>query len=108
MHTRHFDTDEATGTVETFHFDPYTDRLVMETTQRIDPILDDNKMFMCDADSAWEGEWHRVASIPHSLLPELQKQHIMDMGGRIMDQKALKRFLNDRDNLWLRTRPGQV
>ncbi len=108
MHTRHLETDALTGTVETFHFDPYEDRLVIETTQDIAPIFEDNKMFMCDAESGWQGDWHRVASIPHALLPELQKKGVMDMGGRIIDQKALKRFLNDRDNLWLRTRPGQV
>ncbi len=109
MHTRPFDFDPATGITETFHFDPYEDRLIMENTQDIAPILEANKMFMCDAGSGYTaGEFHRVASIPHSLLPELQKRGIMDQGGRIIDQKAMKRFLNDRDNLWLRTRPGEV
>jgi hypothetical protein len=109
MHSRPFDFDPMTGMTETFHFDPYTDRLVMENTQRIDPILDANKRFMCDAEMDYNaGEFHRVAAIPHALLPELHTKGIMDMGGRILDQKALKRFLNDRDNLWLRTRPGQV
>lgn len=111
MIERPFDFDAASGMTETFHFDPYEGhegRLVMEYTQEIGGILDANKNFMCDVDSGWEGEWHRVAVIPHSLLPELQKKGIMDMGGRILDGKALKRFLNDRDNLWLRTRPGQI
>jgi hypothetical protein len=109
MHERHLDYDAATSTTETFHFDPYEDRLVVEVTQDIAPILEDNKMFMCDARSDYKGsDTHRVASIPHSMLPALQKQGIMDMGGRILDKVALKRFLNDRDNLWLRTRPGWV
>lgn len=101
------DVDAASGMVETFHFDVDNDQLIIENTQNVAPILDDNKMFMCDSDTAWK-DVNRVASIPMSMLPDLQKRGIMDMGGRILDQKALKRFLNDRDNLWLRTRPGYV
>jgi hypothetical protein len=108
MHTRPLDYDAASNTIETFHFDPDEDRLVIEVTQNIAPILDENKAFMSDAADGWKGDMHRVASIPHSLLPALAKQGIMDMGGRILDKKAMKRFLNDRDNLWLRTRPGKI
>lgn len=111
MQTRPLDYDPLTNTTETFHFDPYEGeggRLVIEVTQDIKPILDENKAFMCDAADGWKGDMHRVASIPHSLLPELAKRGIMDMGGRILDKKTLKRFLNDRENLWLRTRPGYV
>lgn len=108
MHTRPLDYDAASNTTETFHFDPADDHLYVEVTQNVAPILDENKAFMCDAADGWQGDMHRVASIPHSLLPEMQKKGIMDMGGRIMDKAALKRFLNDRDNLWLRTRPGRV
>ncbi len=101
------DYDAASGIVEIFHFDADNDKLVIENTQNVSPILEDNKMFMCDSDKPW-GDMNRVASIPMSMLPDLQKRGIMDMGGRILDQKALKRFLNDRDNLLLRTRPGQI
>jgi hypothetical protein len=99
--------DRSGPMVETFHFDVDNDRLVIENSQNVAPILDDNKMFMCDANTAW-GDVNRVASIPMSMLPDLQKRGIMDMGGRILDMKALKRFLNDRENLWLRTRPGHI
>lgn len=108
FHSRPLDYDAAANTVETFHFDPDEDRLVVEVTQDISPILEENKTFMCDAADGWKGDMHRVASIPHSMLPDLEKRGIMDQGGRILDMKALKRFLNDRDNLWLRTRPGYV
>lgn len=100
--------DANTGLTETFHFDPYEDRLIYQADQNVAPILDDNKMFMCDAGSDWKGDMHRVASIPQSMLGDLQKRGIMDMGGRILDGAKLKAFLNDRDNLWLRTRPGRV
>lgn len=108
MHTRPLDYDAASRTVETFHFDPYEDRMHIEVTQDIAPILEENRTFMADAADDWHGDMHRVASIPHTMLPDLQKRGIMDMGGRILDHTALKRFLNDRDNLWLRTRPGRI
>jgi len=108
FHSRHLDYDAATGTTETFHFDPYENQMVIETHTVVTPMIEDNKIFMNDIGSGWTGDVHRVASIPLPMLPELQKTGIMTMGGRILDQAALKRFLNDRDNLFLRTRPGRV
>jgi len=108
FHTRPLDYDPLTGTTETFHFDPYENTMVIEQSSDPTSMLDENKIFMNDAESDWRGDVHRVASIPMIILPELEKRHIMTLGGRIMDQQALKRFLNDRDNLWLRTRPGRV
>lgn len=100
--------EHEAGLTETVFFDPYTDTLTIKTDQDVAPILDMSKAYMADAESGWQGDMHRVASIPVSLLPELEKKGIMGMGGRILDQKKLKAFLNDRDNLWLRTRPGTV
>lgn len=100
------DVDDLTGMVETFHFDPYTDQLIIENTQPIDEIIDDNIAFQNEMNSGWKGDMHRVASIPVSMLPELKRLGIMDIGGRILDQKALKRWLNDSDNRKLRVKLG--
>lgn len=46
--------------------------------------------------------FNRVASIPMVVLEELRRKGILN------DKKAFRKWLNDRDNLAFRTRPGRV
>jgi hypothetical protein len=55
-----------------------------------------------DEKAAWKGEWHLVASIPESLYYKMKAE------GKIDDQEYMKRWLNDSDNQFFRTRPGKV
>jgi hypothetical protein len=108
MEKRHFDTDELTGAVETFYFDHTNDTFFINREEDIEPLLEMNKALQNETPSDWKGEMHRVASIPAVLLPELEKKGIMTAGGRILDTKALRKWLNDPENKYFRTRPGRV
>jgi hypothetical protein len=46
--------------------------------------------------------WTRVASIPLVVWEEWKKE------GDVRDPNFLRKKLNDRDNLYFRTRPGRI
>jgi len=50
---------------------------------------------------------NKIASIPFTVIDELNKQGIM-RGFHIVDQKRMKAWLNERDNRVFRTRTGVV
>ena len=50
---------------------------------------------------------NKIASLPTEIINELNTKGIM-RGYYIMDQKAMKRWLNDPDNRVFRTRGGTV
>lgn len=108
MESRHFDTDELTGDVETFYFDHATDQFHIERTADVEPLVELNKAFVNDTPGNWRGDFHHVASIPLVMLPELEKKGIMTAAGRILDRAKLREWLNDRDNQAFRTRPGKL
>lgn len=100
--SRVISTDPETGLVELMHFDTDTDDITMETKVDVAPVIEWNKRLYNAESSSWKGEFHRVASIPMVLYHELQKQGIID------DEKRLKKWLNDPDNRFFRTRGGRV
>ena len=54
-------------------------------------------------------EWRKVASIPLTLWHELMRQKVISADGvSIIDEPRFRRWLNDRDNRWLRTTEGKV
>ena len=99
---RLFDYDPLTGATEIFHYDAASDTVTFETQQPVDDLVELNKRLHNAADKGWKGDLHRVASIPMNLYWELKERGILD------DQKALRRWLNDPDNRYFRTRPGRV
>ena len=103
MEARFFDYDPVTGATEIFHYDPLTGRVTLERRMDVEPILDDNQRAYNSVDERgrW-GEFTKVASIPMDLYAELRRS------GLLQDPKALAKYLNDRDNLKLRTRPGHL
>jgi len=84
-----------------FHWDDSNNTFLIETEQDVGQILDVNKEEFNEAPDRW-GEWSRVASIPISIYYDLKKKGIAD------DDAAMKRWLNDPDNRFFRTRPGRV
>ena len=50
---------------------------------------------------------NKIASLPTEIINELNQKGIM-RGYYIMDQKAMKKWLNDPDNSVFRTRGGKV
>lgn len=102
MSKRLFDRDPGAGTTEYFSYNDDDDTFTIETEYNADALVEANKRSFNDAGGNWKGDLHRVAQIPMPLYWELQEKGILD------DQAAFKRWLNDPDNRFFRTRPGKV
>lgn len=96
-----FDVDPLSGITSYWHYDDATDTALIEKRQDVSDILDANKAEF-NEDHGRYGEWTKVASIPLSVYYDLKAKGIVD------DPVAMKRWLNDADNRFFRTRPGTV
>lgn len=80
----------------------------IETKQDISAILERNKaQFNAIDERAKWGEWTKIASLPNVVIDDLNKQGIM-RGFAVVDEKRFRTFLNNPDNRFFRTRPGQI
>ncbi len=104
---RLFDSDPLTGITEYFHYDDATDGFTIEYVQDVEPMLEVSKYLQNNAPMRW-GEFSHVASIPKVIMMQLIKQGILSAGGTIEDEPRFRKWLNDRDNQFMRTRPGKV
>lgn len=104
MSSRAFSHDPDLGITRTFHYDHATDTACIQTEQDVTDLIADSKAQFNDIDERanWKGDMHRVASIPLSVYFELKQR------GILKDPKAMKAWLNDKDNQFFRTRPGTV
>jgi len=102
MSKRVFDTDPASGITRYWHVKD-NGEFAIETVQDVSAISRQNSRSYTDIDSrAKWGDLARVASIPLSVYYDLKKRGIAD------DPAALKKWLNDPDNLAFRTRGGRL
>lgn len=85
--------------------------IVIETKQDISDILEQNKKEYNSYDERAKWSDHlfgnKVASIPLTVIDELNKQGIM-RGFAVLDEKRFRAWLNERDNRVFRTRTGVV
>lgn len=104
MDSRLFDRDPLTGITRIFHYDDATEDSTIETISDVTDIIEDNKAYYNDVDerAGWKNEFMRVASIPMPLYFKMKEE------GIVGDQKAMKKWLNDPDNKYFRTRPGRI
>ena len=109
MGKRLLDNDPLTGIKTQFAYEEDSsgklskDKFVISTEQDVTKIIESNKRSANAVDKhAPHGEWSRVASIPLTVYYQLQKDGVLD------DQKALKKWLNDPDNRYFKTRGGKV
>ena len=100
---RLFSTDKDQGITRYFHYDDDTDQVTIQTQQDVSDVIEENKQEFAQIDerARW-GEWTRVASIPMSIYLKLKAE------GKLDDQAYMKRWLNDPENRYFRTRAGQV
>ena len=104
---RTLDFDPLTGIKNEFIFEagdtPSQDKFVIQTTQDVTDIIRKNKVSLNEVDKhqPW-GEWSKVASLPLSIYFDLKQQGILD------DKTAFKKWLNDPDNKYYRTRGGSI
>lgn len=101
MQKRIFDTDPAAGITRYWHV-KNNGEYVIETVQNMD-VDESNRRQRVETDkrTKWN-DINRVASIPLSVYYDLKRRGIAD------DPKALKKWLNDRDNRVFRTREGTL
>lgn len=85
--------------------------IIIETRQDITDIIEQNKKEYNSFDerSRWSDHvfGNKVASIPLTVIDELNKQGIM-RGFAVLDEKRFRAWLNERDNRVFRTRTGVV
>lgn len=96
--------DDATG-IETVLHGTDEGGIVIEHRQDAQDIIDTNKQIYNEFDerARFKGEhFHRVASLPLVVYFQLKRDGILD------DQRRLKKWLNDPDNKYFRTRPGRI
>ncbi len=98
---RIFDHDDFTGVTSYWIYDESTDTATIKTVQDVQPLIELNKADFNEAPKGW-GEGRRVASIPIAVFTDLQQK------GITKDEKAFKRWLNDPENRFFRTRPGII
>lgn len=91
----------ANGGLEYFSFDSDSDEVTIRTEQQVAPIVSINRELAKDT-KGWKGELHRVASIPLNLF------HQLEQTGITRDVSAFRKWLNDPDNRFFRTKPGRV
>jgi hypothetical protein len=98
----------ATQNGKQSNFHDVDGKYFIENSQDISGIIESNKaQFNAIDEKAKWGEWTKIASIPNVVVDELNKQGIM-RGFAVLDEKRFRLFLNDPDNRFFRTRPGQV
>lgn len=98
-----FDVDPFTGATQYFYHDEGTNESIIETVMDYDPVVELNKATYNSIDerARW-GDGMNIARIPLNLFYELKAKGIID------DDAAFRRWLNDSENRFFRTRPGKV
>ena len=85
--------------------------IIIQTKQDITDIIEQNKKEYnsYDEKARWSDELfgNKIASIPFTVIDELNKQGIM-RGFAVLDEKRFRAWLNERDNRVFRTRTGVV
>lgn len=108
IETKVFDVDPMFNILRLWHYNTDTDQVTIETRQGADDtynaLLDLNAASrnLTSAKTPYRDGMHHVARIPLVILEELQRK------GIARDQKAMKKWLNDPDNRFFRTREGKV
>ena len=79
------------------------DEIIISTSQDVSAIIKANERSRNAVDRHHpHGEWSKVASIPLSIYYDLKQRGIVD------DPKAMRRWLNDPDNRYFRTREAKI
>lgn len=107
---RLFDHDPLTGVTEFFLYDPETDGFTIQSQQDVEPFLEMNKRQYNNVGDyrRYTGEWHKIASLPATIVMQLAEKKILRADGSILDEPRYRAWLNDPDNRLFRTRPGRV
>jgi hypothetical protein len=80
----------------------------IETVQDVTDIIEHNKRVQNTDTGRYNRFMHEVANISMVEWFKLIQTGVLDMQGQIKDQKAMRRWLNDRENLAWRAKLGKV
>ena len=85
------------------------DEITIKQEQDVSALIEQNKKEYNNAETKWSDQLfgNKVASIPYTAIDHLNKQGIMQ-GFSVLDQKRFFAWLNDPENLYFRTKPGQL
>ena len=85
------------------------DEITLQTEQDVTKLIDQNKKEYNNAETKWSDQLfgNKVASIPYTAIDKLNKMGIMK-GFSVLDQKRFFAWLNDPENRFFRTKPGQL
>lgn len=83
------------------------DGIVLETKQDVSHIIESNKRQYNDSDGKYDPVITKVASLPLTVVDDLNRKGIMQ-GFKIIDDKAFRAFLNHPDNRFFKTHPGKI
>ncbi|MBF83184.1 MAG: hypothetical protein CL489_01775 [Acidobacteria bacterium] len=95
--------EEDNGVKQRAHWDNIDEKLIVESTQDIAPILKQNKAernefdIQRNSELKYKESWTKVATIPNIVIDRLMKDGIWG------DKKAMKKWLNDPDQKAFRT-----
>lgn len=83
--------------------------IVIATEQDVTDIIEQNKKEYNANNGRWGGDVldNKIASVPLTVIDDLNKAGIMK-GFDVVDQKRFRKWLNDPDNRFFRTRQGRV
>ena len=102
--------DPLTGVREYFQYDNDAKEFTIHTEQEIDPVLQDNSMYMADVNERTPWKYNgsydapvRVAQIPIQVWRENRKNGLTPK-----HDKKYRNWLNSAENKGFRTRPGRV
>lgn len=99
--------DPLAGTVDYFHVLEDGKEWAIETKQDVTGIVEVNKALQNEATGRF-GDMARVASIPLTVLEDLQRKGVIDNMWNIKNDRGFRRWLNSSENRHFRTKLGQV
>ena len=104
--------DVVDGEVRTVHSDGEGGIIIHSQTDLTDFAEHTKQQYNANpSKTGWSGELfdpkNKIASLPLAIINDLNAKGIM-RGFNIVDEKALKAWLNDPDNRVFRTRGGEV
>jgi len=93
--------------LRTYDFDEAEQRHVIQSTQDVEPIIENNKRLFNDGDGySPTREWRRAASVPNIVIEQWMKKGINAYS--LEDQPKILAMLDSPEYRYLRTAPGRL
>jgi len=93
---------------EKYHYDESEDKLHIQRVQDVQPILEDNRRLLNDNQGFKSEIFNKKASIPMVILEAWLKEKGITYQEFSVNDKILKRFLNDPDNAFCLCKKGKL